>query len=114
VFLRAARSITKTKSVSGNFIVKTTICKSINLNRLASPDSSADENKTSMPEIVQSNNLSDPASPLATHTSPSKMIGMQMTPNPLIKNSFASPVKLGVGNNNNIHITPAADKSSGA
>ena len=30
VFLRAARSITKTKSVSGNFIVKTTICKSNN------------------------------------------------------------------------------------
>ena len=27
VLLRAARSITKTKSVSGNFIVKTTICK---------------------------------------------------------------------------------------
>ena len=27
VFLRAARSITKTKSISGNFIVKTTICK---------------------------------------------------------------------------------------
>ena len=32
VFLRAARSITKTKSVSGNFIVKTMICKSANNN----------------------------------------------------------------------------------
>lgn len=29
VFLRAARSITKTKSISGNFIVKTTICKQL-------------------------------------------------------------------------------------
>ncbi len=43
VFLRAARSITKTKSVSGSFIVKTTICRSINSRALAAAEDSRDE-----------------------------------------------------------------------
>ena len=58
VFLRAARSITKTKSVSGSFIVKTTICKSINTKPTTiandeAEDQSTDANQrgTSMPEI---------------------------------------------------------------
>ena len=54
VFLRAARSITKTKSVSGNFIVKTTICKSNQFNRAANEDS-IDASKTSMPNITNQN-----------------------------------------------------------
>ena len=37
-------------------------------------------------------------SPKATAASQSKFISMQMTPNPLIKNSFASPVKEFTGN----------------
>mmetsp|Transcript_35026 Transcript_35026/g.46085 ORF Transcript_35026/g.46085 Transcript_35026/m.46085 type:complete len:222 (+) Transcript_35026:496-1161(+) len=52
VFLRAARSITKTKSVSGNFIVKTTICKSNQFNRMGTEDASAEGIKTSMPNIT--------------------------------------------------------------
>ena len=54
VFLRAARSITKTKSVSGNFIVKTTICKSNQFNR-APNEESIDVSKTSMPNIINQN-----------------------------------------------------------
>ena len=43
VFLRAARSITKTKSVQGSFIVKTTICRSINSKVMSAVDDSRDE-----------------------------------------------------------------------
>ena len=51
VFLRAARSITKTKSVSGNFIVKTTICKSMAKAPTCEKDASIDNSGTSMPSI---------------------------------------------------------------
>jgi len=53
VFLRAARSITKTKSVSGNFIVKTTICKSSNFVRQGS-DETCEDSKAVMPCILKS------------------------------------------------------------
>ena len=58
VFLRAARSITKTKSVSGNFIVKTMICKNSNIKRNQASNEKeqsviADTNGVSMPNIVK-------------------------------------------------------------
>ena len=94
VFLRAARSITKTKSVSGNFIVKTTICKSTVKRPTEEKDASVENSGTSMPTISKQNDFSSQASPRATDKSSNKyFMSMQMTPNPLIKNSFASPVK---------------------
>ena len=99
MFLRAARSITKTKSVSGNFIVKTMICKS-NIKRNDYTATQEEEScGASMPMItaqqstaVATNEVGSPrASPRAS--SGRHFMSMQMTPNPLIKNSFASPVK---------------------
>ena len=100
VFLRAARSITKTKSVSGNFIVKTTITKS-NIKTGAENKDTEARNETSqvctMPDIVTGHDNSPQISPRHTEKSASSkhFMSMQMTPNPLIKNSFASPVKEG-------------------
>jgi hypothetical protein len=78
--LRAARSITKTKSVSGNFIVKTTISKSNNKPYAEEKDASNDNiiscprilNDASSPNIVNLNDYSTHASPTATEKSTSK------------------------------------------
>ena len=98
VFLRAARSITKTKSVSGNFIVKTMICKS-NVKRQYPPENdeketSVDNKGASVPMIpAKKNEISSPQVSPRASTGGKYFMSMQMTPNPLIKNSFASPVK---------------------
>ena len=98
VFLRAARSITKTKSVSGNFIVKTMICKS-NVKRQYEPEndnkeSSVDNKGASVPmNPANKDDVSSPQVSPKASTGGKYFMSMQMTPNPLIKNSFASPVK---------------------
>ena len=55
VFLRAARSITKTKSVSGSFIVKTTITRSINSRALAAAVESDEPNSATEPPQIMPN-----------------------------------------------------------
>ena len=98
VFLRAARSITKTKSVSGNFIVKTMICKS-NIKHAKDPSSDDREttvdNKGASVSIIPANKneINSPEVSPKASSGGKYFMSMQMTPNPLIKNSFASPVK---------------------
>ena len=101
VLLRAAKSITKTKSVSGSFIVKTTVHKTP-VKAKTKFDQDYSDNKSPIPHQRGDDAYQDSInqlSPITDKNSAEKsFIAMKMSLNPLIKNTFASPDKSRVNN----------------
>ena len=96
MLLRAARSITRTKSVSGSFIVKTKISKSTEKSTKQQILSSSIINESPLAGIQEGRGSQLRASYQnvpAGHLSPKYSDSLQQnkTPNPLIKYSYISP-----------------------
>lgn len=90
VFLRAARSITKTKSVSGNFIVTTMISKTAATAKEGSKFPESCKDVSAAATDVRLADFSSQVSPRNHPRAGRSVHAIHKTPNPLIKNSFAS------------------------